>query len=103
MIILPGNEKDIESPDTFMSNLTQCDFIQIKGMNMDEEKGLVMDLLVEGIPYQISIDITDVEVPPFIRPAHVFSEEEIERIDNTKVGLAVCMESFTQCFRMFWQ
>ena len=101
MIILPNEEKDIESPDTFMSNLTQCDFIQIKGMNMDEEKGLVMDLLVEGIPYQISIDITDVEVPPFIRPAHVFSEEEIERIDNTKVGLAVCMEfqgSSMQCF-----
>jgi len=101
MIVLPIDQKDIESPDTIMNNLSECDFIQITGVNMDEEKGLVMDMTVEEVPYQIIMDIVDVEVPPFIRPAHFFTEEEITQIDNTKIGLSICMDfkgDSAQCF-----
>ena len=101
MIIIPMKQEDIESPETFMNNLSQSDFIQIKGMEMDEERGMLLDLNVDETPYQIAINIEEVEVPPFIRPAHVFTEEEVMQIDSVQVGLSVCMDfkgSSLKCF-----
>ena len=101
MIIVPGNQKDIESPETVMNNLSQSDFIEITGMEIDEEQGMLLDLLVDEKPYKITMDIVDIDIPSFVRPAHAFSEEEIERIDATEIGLSICMDfegSSAQCF-----
>ena len=101
MVIIPGGKDDMSSPEIFLNNMKNNDYIMIEDFHIDEVFGMIMNLQVDGKPYEIKINPVEVEVPDFFRPEHAFSQEEIERIRQIPVGLSVCMDfddDPIQCF-----
>lgn len=101
MIVIPKDENVINDPKGFIDNLVASEHIKIKNCEMEEERGLVIDLEVDGKSHQINVLPTDVEVPPLVRPEHVFTEEEYQLIDEAKSGIVVNMmfdEDNARCF-----
>jgi len=92
MIVIPKDEKYVNSPNYFMENLKNNERIQIENAGMDDERGLVVDLKIDNLQYQIEVNPTAVEIPNMFRPQHVFSEEEIKLIDNAEAGISVNMD-----------
>lgn len=101
MIVLPMNEKDIDEPDILLDNLSANEHITIVDTKFDDEQGVIVDLKVDGKPYQMIMMPTDIEVPDMFRPQHDLTEEEYQKIDETTVGLGVYMDfddDNAQCF-----
>ncbi|MDY6416031.1 MAG: DUF4026 domain-containing protein [Succinivibrio dextrinosolvens] len=101
MIIIPKHEEDMHDPKKPLENLMQSVDIQIKDINTDEERGLILTLKIDDNVYEVDLDPTEVEIPDMVRPAHAFSEEELKQIDEARMGLGISMEfngSSTQCF-----
>ncbi|MBQ6017382.1 MAG: DUF4026 domain-containing protein [Clostridiales bacterium] len=101
MIVIPKNRSVMDDPKGFLDNLAANEHINIKNVDMEEERGLVINLEVDGKPHQINVFPTDVEVPPIVRPEHVFSEEEYQLIDEARSGIVVNMdfdEENARCF-----
>ena len=101
MIVIPMSEDELSDPRNFMDNLTHNGIVKVNNMYFDDDRGMVVDLAVEGNSYQISINPVDVEIPGFVRPEHIFSEEEIKMLDEAQTGLSVCMDfegDNNQCF-----
>ena len=53
MIAIPKDQSLIEDPKNFMGNLTSCEFIKINDMNMDETRGLVIDMTIGDHDYMV--------------------------------------------------
>ena len=101
MIIIPMNQKDIEDPKTFIENVKSSESVNIENIRMDEQRGMIVDFLVDDRKYETEINPEEIEVPSMFRPEHVFSEEEFQQLDAAKVGLSVCMdfdEDYARCF-----
>ncbi len=101
MIVIPKERSVMDDPKGFLDNLAANEHINIKNVDMEEERGLVIGLEVDGKPHQINVFPTDVEVPPIVRPEHVFSEEEYQLIDEARSGIVVNMdfdEENARCF-----
>ena len=101
MIIIPKHEEDMHDPKKPLENLMQSADIQIKDINTDEKRGLILTLKIDDNVYEVDLDPTEVEIPDMVRPAHAFSEEELKQIDEARMGLGISMEfngSSTQCF-----
>ena len=101
MIAIPKDQSLIEDPKNFMGNLTSCEFIKINDMNMDETRGLVIDLTIGDNDYEVELNPTGVEIPDFVRPEHAFTDEEVRMLDEAQAGLAVCINyegDSNQCF-----
>lgn len=92
MVILPFDVKEIADPKTFIANLQGNESVRISNLEFDKERGMLIDFLVDKELYHVTIDIIDVDIPEFIRPKHVFTDEEIEILDNVRDGLSVTME-----------
>ena len=102
MIILPMDEKDIDNPNIFVENIEKNEHVSIQNASMDEERGFLLDVLVDGKPYSVVINPVNVQVPPYVRPQHAFSDEEYRMIEETKEGVSICMdfdEDNARCFR----
>lgn len=101
MIAIPKDQSLIEDPKNFMGNLTSCEFIKINDMNMDETRGLVIDLTIGDNDYEVELNPTGVEIPDFVRPEHAFTDEEVRKLDEAQAGLAICFNyegDSNQCF-----
>ena len=101
MIAIPKDQSLIEDPKNFMGNLTSCEFIKINDMNMDETRGLVIDLTIGDNDYEVELNPTGVEIPDFVRPEHAFTDEEVRMLDEAQAGLAICFNyegDSNQCF-----
>ncbi len=101
MIAIPKDQSLIEDPKNFMGNLTSCEFIKINDMNMDETRGLVIDLTIGDNDYEVELNPTGVEIPDFVRPEHAFTDEEVRMLDEAQAGLAICINyegDSNQCF-----
>ena len=101
MIAIPKDQSLIEDPKNFMGNLTSCEFIKINDMNMDETRGLVIDLTIGDNDYEVELNPTCVEIPDFVRPEHAFTDEEVRMLDEAQAGLAICFNyegDSNQCF-----
>ena len=92
MIVIPMNEKDTEDPEIFMENIKDNEHVQIKNMNFDDERGMVITFDVDGTEYDAEVGPTKVEIPGMVRPEHTFTEEEYKRLDEAKTGLYVCID-----------
>ena len=101
IIVIPKDQSVIDDPNGFLDNLAASEHIKIQNVDMDEERGMVIDLEVDGKPHQINVAPTDVDVPPFVRPEHIFTEEEYEMIDAAKAGIIVCMDFDNENARCF--
>lgn len=89
MIIIPRKDQDF-SLGTVMERIKQSDRIIYKASS---DKGDYMDIVaeVDGRDVRFVIENTDVELPPFIRKVHNFTEEEFEAMESAKRGLAMSM------------
>jgi len=92
MIVIPKNEKDMHDPKKPLENLMQNEDIQIMDINTDDERGLILKLKLDDNEYEVDLDPTEIDIPDMVRPAHVFSEEEIRQIDEARMGLGVNMD-----------
>ncbi len=92
MIIVPEDESIIMDPERFMNGLRSKDNIKVTGTGFDEKVGIVAELTIDERPYTIRIAPTDLNIPPFVRLGHQFTDEELKRIDEVKHGLAVTMD-----------
>ena len=101
MIAIPKDQGLIEDPKNFMGNLTSCAFIKINDMDIDDTRGLVVDLTIGDNDYEVEINPTGVEIPDFVRPEHAFTDEEVKMLDEAQAGLSVCFDyegDSNQCF-----
>ena len=101
MIAIPKDQGLIEDPKNFMGNLTSCAFIKINDMDIDDDRGLVVDLTIGDNDYEVEINPTGVEIPDFVRPEHAFTDEEVKMLDEAQAGLSVCFDyegDSNQCF-----
>ena len=101
MIAIPKDQGLIEDPENFMDNLTSCAFIKINDMDIDDTRGLVVDLTIGDNDYEVEINPTGVEIPDFVRPEHAFTDEEVKMLDEAQAGLSVCFDyegDSNQCF-----
>ena len=101
MIAIPKDQSLIEDPKNFMGNLTSCAFIKINDMDIDDTRGLVVDLTIGDNDYEVEINPTGVEIPDFVRPEHAFTDEEVKMLDEAQAGLSVCFDyegDSNQCF-----
>ena len=92
MIAIPRDQKLLDDPANFMANLTCSELIKINDMDLDDERGLVIDLEIGGSEYEVGLSPTSVDIPEFVRPEHVFSDDELKMIDEAEAGLGVCIE-----------
>ena len=101
MIAIPKDQGLIEDPKNFLGNLTSCAFIKINDMDIDDTRGLVVDLTIGDNDYEVEINPTGVEIPDFVRPEHAFTDEEVKMLDEAQAGLSVCFDyegDSNQCF-----
>ena len=101
MIIIPMNEKDVEDPETFISNLNGNEHVRIKDMHFDDERGMMIKFIVDDREYEAAVGPTEVEIPNMFRPEHTFSEEELQKLDAATMGIYVCIDfegDNNQCF-----
>lgn len=92
MIVIPMNEKDLENPRYIMENLGRSETIKVKDMHIEDEVGLVLDFAIEDREYQAVLDPVETEVPSFVRPEHAFSDEEVQKLNEVRAGLSVCID-----------
>ena len=92
MIVIPKKQDDIHDLGVFLSNLEKSEFITLVDTNMDEGRGLIIDLCVEDRSYQIVAYPTMVQIPSYVRSVHSFTKKESEAIDAAESGLAVTMD-----------
>ena len=101
MIAIPKDQSILEDPKNFIGNLTSCGFIKINDMDLDDDRGLVIDLTIGDNDYEVEVNPTGVEIPEFVRPEHAFSDEEVSMLDKAEAGLSVCFDyegDSNQCF-----
>lgn len=101
MVVITKNPDDVKDPQIFLDNIANSENVRVLSARMDEERGMVLDLIVEDKPYQVDVMPIEVEVPNFFRSQHAFTDEEYQQIASTQVGLSVCMifdDDFAQCF-----
>ncbi|MCR4814400.1 MAG: DUF4026 domain-containing protein [Lachnospiraceae bacterium] len=101
MIIIPMKEDDIKDPMIFIGNLEKSEDVRLKSVETDEQRGLVACFLVDDKEYQAEINPTDVDIPNLVRPAHAFTEEEFQKLDEVRSGLGICIdfdEDNARCF-----
>lgn len=101
MIIIPEDEESAGNPEIFMNNLESDESINVIGTAYEEDRGLFVNLAVDNREYTICIYPREIDIPPFIRLGHHFTDEEIGRIQSVKCGLCVSMyfnEDFQVCF-----
>lgn len=53
MIIIPMNQKDIEDPKTFIENVKSSESVSIENIRMDEQRGMIVDFLVDDRKCQL--------------------------------------------------
>lgn len=102
MIVIPTDEKILENPGNFMDNITNSELIKIKDMHFDEERGMLVNFMIGDMEHMVSLNPVDVEIPSFVRPEHSFTEEEFQKLDAARVGLAVCMDFDGDSNRCFY-
>jgi hypothetical protein len=101
MIIIPRDEESVVDAEIFMNNLEADESIQVTGTRYEEEDGLYIKLNVEDREYLILVYPRKIDIPPYMRLGHHFTEEELERIQAVKSGLSVKMdfnENYQVCF-----
>jgi len=101
MIAIPKDPKILEDPKNFMGNLTNCEFIDIKDVHVEDDVGLVVDLTVNGTEYEVELNPTPVQIPGAVRPEHTFSDEEVGMLDVAEEGLSVSIDFDGDCNRCF--
>lgn len=92
MIIIPMKEEDIMDPKIFIDNVFKSEHVKIKDIGGDEESGMIVTFQVDDAEYSVGVSPVDVEIPPYVRLAHSFSEDEFKLLDETRAGLSVCMD-----------
>ena len=92
MIIIPMKEEDIMDPKIFIDNVFKSEHVKIKDIGGDEESGMIVTFQVDDAEYAVGVSPVDVEIPPYVRLAHSFSEDEFKLLDETRAGLSVCMD-----------
>lgn len=101
MIAIPKDAGLLEDPKFFMDNLVNCDFIKISDMHIEDEIGLVVELEIGGNEYTVELNPQGVSIPEYVRPEHIFSEEEVKMLDEAEGGLSVTIDfegDSNQCF-----
>ena len=102
MIVIPMSERDLDDPKVFIDNLKKNEHIQIRDLHIEEELGMVVDLVIDGNEYEVTIDPIEIDIPHHVRPEHAFTEEEFEMLDEAHVGLGVCMDFEGDSNRCFY-
>ena len=92
MIVIPKNIKEIDDPAFFLENIKKSETVSLFNSYMDEQRGLIVNVQVEGEPYQLTVKPTMLDIPDFIRRMHYFSKDEAKRIKKANEGLSVCMD-----------
>ena len=101
MIIIPEDEECAGNPEIFMNNLESDESIHVIGTSFEEGRGLFVDLMVDDREYRICLFPREIDIPPFMKLGHHFTDEELERIQSVKCGLSVSMyfnEDYQVCF-----
>ena len=91
MIVIPKNPKDIKDPKKLENNLRANSNIEIIKISLDEFKRIVYDLTIDKREYTIYLSMEPVQIPPFIRVNHQFSDKEAKLIRKAEIGLGVSM------------
>ena len=92
MIVIPVKCDDIHDPGVFLTNLEKSEEITLVNTDMDEGRGLIIDLSVKDRPYRICVYPTMLQIPSYVRSVHSFTKKESEAIDAAESGLAVTMD-----------
>lgn len=101
MIVYPKDKADVADPKVFLDNLKASEEISIQDVRVDDDAGFILDLLVDEKTYNVTVYPMNMEIPPFVRPEHVFTEDEYALLDQADTGLNVCIEfddDYAKCF-----
>jgi uncharacterized protein YegJ (DUF2314 family) len=92
MIVIAEDEGIVANPHALMENLGKKENINVNDIEYDDEREAAkLSLSIDGREYQVWLGAADIDIPPFIRRGHYFTEEELKRIDEKSVGLSVSM------------
>lgn len=92
MIVVCEDEQLVNDPHTLMENIKKRDIIDVYDIDYDDDReAALLKLTIEGRQREVWLSAADIEIPPFIRRGHYFTDEELEKIDERSVGLSVSM------------
>ena len=60
-----------------------------------------IDLMVEGRDYEVNVFPSRIDIPPFMRRVHEFSDADFQKIDQVDIGLGVEIEFSGDSMRSF--
>ena len=92
MIVYPMDPTILKDPKKVLEPLVDNEKIKVKDIGYDEERGMILEFAIDGAEYKAYIDPVEMEIPSFVRPAQVFTEEESEKLNNAKAGLSVTID-----------
>lgn len=100
MVVIPTKNDDIKF-DSLMENLKSNGKIIIRknekaGANVEK-----IDLMVEGRDYEVNVFPSRIDIPPFMRRVHEFSDADFQKIDQVDIGLGVEIEFSGDSMRSF--
>ena len=102
MIVIPMNPQDVDDPEIFMKNVQESEHVRVKDLHFDDDRGMIINFLVDDAEYEAAVGPAPVEIPNMFRPEHTFTEEEYKLIDEAEMGIYVSMEFEGDCNQCFY-
>ena len=102
MIVIPMNPQDVDDPEIFLKNVQESEHVSVKDLHFDDDRGMIINFLVDDAEYEAAVGPTPVEIPNMFRPEHTFTEEEFKLIDEAEMGIYVSIEFEGDCNQCFY-
>ena len=102
MIVIPMNPQDVDDPEIFLKNVQESEHVRVKDLHFDDDRGMIINFLVDDAEYEAAVGPTPVEIPNMFRPEHTFTEEEFKLIDEAEMGIYVSIEFEGDCNQCFY-
>ena len=92
MIVIPMNPQYVDDPEIFLKNVQESEHVRVKDLHYDDDRGMIINFLVDDAEYEAAVGPTPVEIPNMFRPEHTFTEEEFKLIDEAEKMVRYMMD-----------
>ena len=92
MIMIPGNEKDLEDPQEILRRIRELPGLRLLGEELSDGQ-MELEIMYHDAFYQASISPAEFgTLPAHFRQQHSFCQEEVRELETREIGLCVNME-----------